>query len=65
MPLVTRRFDTEWLTDLLRRKFIEESSGLEPFRILEYFRFRLAAVIEDSAFDSKPGLREVGSSCFY
>ena len=64
MPLVTRRFDAEWLTDLLRRKFIEESSGLEPFSILEYFRFRLAAVIEDSAFDNMPGLREVGSFCF-
>ena len=64
MPLVTRRFDAEWLTDLLRRKFIEESSGLEPFSILEYFRFRLSAVIEDSAFNNMPCLREVGLFCF-
>ena len=60
MPLVTRRFDIEWLKDLLRRNFLEESSGLEPFCVLEYFRFRLAAVIGDSAFDSMPRLREVG-----
>ena len=60
MPLVTRRFDIEWLKDLLRRKFLEESSGLEPFCVLEYFRFRLAAVIGDSAFDSMPRLCEVG-----
>ena len=64
MPLVTRRFDSEWLTDLFRRKFIEESSGLEPFSILEYFRFRLSAVIEDSAFNNMPCLREVCLFCF-
>ena len=64
MPLVTRRFDSEWLTDLFRRKFIEESSGLEPFSILEYFRFRLSAVIEDSAFNNMPCLREVSLFCF-
>ena len=60
VPLVMRRFDIDWLKDLLRRQFIQESSGLEPFCILEYFRFRLAAVIEDSAFDSMPRLCEVG-----
>ena len=64
MPLVTRRFDSEWLTDLFRRKFIEESSGLEPFSILEYFRFRLSAVIKDSAFNNMPCLREVCLFCF-
>ena len=64
MPLVTRPFDSEWLIDLFRRKFIEESSGLEPFSILEYFRFRLSAVIEDSAFNNMPCLREVCLFCF-
>ena len=60
MPLVVRLFDVEWLKDLLRRHFIQEFSGLEPFGILECFRFRLAAVITDSAFDKMPRLREVG-----
>ena len=64
MPLVTRRFDIDWLKDILRRKFIQESSGLEPFCILEYFQFRLAAVIADSAFDNMPRLREVGQIDF-
>ena len=71
MPLVMRRFDIDWLKDLLQRQFIQESSRLEPFCILEYFRFRLAAVIADSAFDSMPRLHEVSQSnnvvrfCFF
>ena len=64
MPLVTRRFEIDWLKDLLRQKFVQESSGLEPFCILEYFRFRLAAAIADSAFDNIPRLREVGQNDF-
>ena len=50
MLLVTRRLDVDWLKDL---------SGLEPFCVLEYFRFRLAAVIGCSSFDNMPRLREV------
>ena len=64
MHLVMRRFDIDWLKGLLRRQFIQESSGLEPFCILEYFRFRLAAVIADSAFDILLRLCEVGQSNF-
>ena len=59
IPLVTRRLDVDWLRDLLRRTFLRELSGLEPFCVLEYFRFRLAAVIGGSSFDNMPRLREV------
>ena len=59
IPLVSRRLDVDWLKDLLRRTFLRELSGLEPFCVLECFRFRLAAVIGGSSFDNMPRLREV------
>ena len=59
IPLVTRCLDVDWLKDLLRRTFLREFSGLEPFCVLEYFRFRLAAVIGGSSFDKMRRLREV------
>ena len=53
VPLVMKRFDAEWLNDLLRRHFVKEFSGFE------YFRSREAAVISDASFDKLPRLREV------
>ena len=47
------------LKDLLRRTFLRELSGLESLCVLEYFRFRLAAIIGGSSFDNMPRLREV------
>ena len=59
VKMVVRRLDVDWLKDLLRRTFLRELSGLEPFCVLEYFRFRLAAVIGGSSFNNMPRLREV------
>ena len=56
MPLVSRRLDMDWQKDLLTRQFLKGFSGLEPFGVLEYFQFRLSAVISDSAFDRMPRL---------
>ena len=64
MPVVTRRLDVVWLRDLLRRTFLQHLSGLEPFCVLEYFRFRLSAVIGESSFDNMPRLREVIQAVF-
>ena len=64
VPVVGKRFDLDWMRDVISRQFLKEFSGLEPFGVLEYFRYRLSAVISDSAFDQMPMLRRVGIVSF-
>ena len=64
VPVVGKRFDLDWMREVISRQFLKEFSGLEPFRVLECFRYRLSAVISDSAFDQMPMLRRVSIVSF-
>ena len=64
VPVVGKRFDLDWMRDIISRQFLKEFSGLEPFGVPEYFLYRLSVCISDSAFDQMPTLRRVSIVSF-
>ena len=58
-PVVIRVYDLQWLRDVMRRKFISQFGGLEPYSLLDVLKFRLVGVMADHRFNKMPEIRRV------
>ena len=63
LPVVMRVFDLQLVQSVIRTRFVERFSGLDPYSVLEFLKIRLAGVIDDRYFDKLPELRHVSNSC--
>ena len=59
VPVVMRVFDVQWVQRVIRSRFTSQFSGLDPYSVLDFLKYRLAGVINDSYFDKLPELRSV------
>ena len=57
--VVAQRFHVDWVMEKMRRRFVTDFQGLEPFSVLDYLTWRLLPVVDDPVFDQFPNLRRV------
>ena len=57
--VVMRFYDVQWLQRSIRQQFRQRIGGLDPYNVLEFLKYRLSSVVNGSAFDRMPLLRQV------
>ena len=57
--VVMRFYDVQWLQRIIRQQFRQRIGGLDPYNVLEFLKYRLSSVVNGSAFDRTPLLRQV------
>ena len=57
--VVMRFYDEQWLQRSIRQQFRQRIGGLDPYNVLEFLKYRLSSVVNGSAFDRMPLLRQV------
>ena len=57
--VVMRFYDVQWLQRSIRQQFRQRIGGLDPYNVLEFLKYRLLSVVNGSAFDRMPLLRQV------
>ena len=57
--VVMRFYVVQWLQRSIRQQFRQRIGGLDPYNVLEFLKYRLSSVVNGSAFDRMPLLRQV------
>ena len=63
-PLISVVFTQGMVFRAIKELFRSEFGEVEPLRLLEYFRFRLVPVVDDSFLSRMPVLRRVSINMF-
>ena len=57
--VVMRFYDVHWVQRSIRQQLRQRIGGLDPLNVLEFLKYRLSSVVNGSAFDRMPLLRQV------
>ena len=52
-------YDVQWLQRSIRQQLRQRIGGLDPYNVLDFLKYRLSSVVNGSAFDRMPLLRQV------